>query len=32
MQDQVEQLQKLGFSAAAIGFSEEFEDDEKVVR
>ena len=32
MQDQVEQLEKLGFLAAAIGISEEEEDDEKKVR
>ena len=29
MRDQVEQLKKLGFSAAAIGIGEEGEEDEK---
>ena len=29
MQDQVEQLQQLGFSAAAIGLSEEYEEERK---
>ena len=32
MQDQVEQLKKLGFLVAAIGITEEEEDDEKKVR
>ena len=32
MRDQVEQLKKLGFLAAAIGITEEEEDDEKKVR
>ena len=32
MRDQVEQLQKLGFSAAAIGIGEEGEEDEKRAR
>ena len=32
MQDQVEQLKQLGFSAAAIGLSEEYGEDEKAVR
>ena len=32
MQDQVEQLRKLGFLAAAIGITEEEEDNEKKVR
>ena len=32
MRDQVEQLKHLGFSAAAIGLGEEFEEDEKAAR
>ena len=32
MQDQVEQLKQLGFSAAAIGLSEEYEEDKKAAR
>ena len=32
MRDQVKQLKQLGFSAAAIGLREEYEDDEKAAR
>lgn len=32
MRDQVEQLKQLGFSAAAIGLGEEYEEDEKAAR
>ena len=32
MRDQVEQLKQLGFSAAAIGLGEEYDEDEKAAR